>query len=82
MENLRGFARKVWVTYKFILGISDDYLGTQQLRQKLLDALLVHLDTLKVLQLSDPKDGNVKLFISYIAPSLRDFSINAINISQ
>jgi hypothetical protein len=62
--------------------ISDDYLETQQLRQKLLGAVLVFLDTLRVLQLSDPKDGNVELSFRDIAPSLRDFSINAINTCQ
>ncbi|PKG99899.1 hypothetical protein [Paraglaciecola sp. MB-3u-78] len=62
--------------------ISDDYLETQELRQKLLGAVLVFLDTLKVLQLSDPKDGNVELSFRDIAPSLRDFSINAIKTCQ
>jgi len=58
---------------------SDDYLETQELRQKLLGAVLVFLDALRVLQLSDPKDGNVELLFKNIAPSLQDFSINAIN---
>ena len=62
--------------------ISDDYLETQELRQKLLGALLVFLDTLKVLQLSDPKGGNVELLFRDIAPNLRGFSINAINSCQ
>ena len=59
--------------------ISDDYLETQELRQKLLGAVLAFLDTLKVLQLSDPKDGNVEMLFRDVAPSLRDFSINGIN---
>jgi hypothetical protein len=62
--------------------ISNDYLETQEIRQKLVGAVLVYLDTLKVLQLSDPKDGNVQLLFRDIAPSLRDFSINAVNPCQ
>jgi hypothetical protein len=62
--------------------ISDDYLEIQELRQKLLGAVLVFLSTLRVLQLSDPKDGNVELLFRDIVPSLRDFSITAINTCQ
>lgn len=62
--------------------ISDDYLETQELRQKLLGAVLVFLETLTMLQLSEPKDGNVEMLFRDIAPSLRDFSINAINVCQ
>ena len=62
--------------------ISDDYYEIQWLCQKLLGAVLVFLDTLRVLLLSGPKDGNVELLFKDIAPSLRDFSINAINTSQ
>jgi hypothetical protein len=62
--------------------ISDDYLGTQEPHQKLIGAVLVYLDTLRVLQLSDPKGGNVELSFRDIAPSLRDFSINVINTCQ
>ena len=62
--------------------ISDDYLETQELRQKLLGAVLVFLDTLRELQFSDPKDGNVELSFKDIVPSLRDFSINGINSCQ
>ena len=59
--------------------ISDDYLETQELRQKLLGTVLVFLDTLRVLQLSDPKDGNAELSFRDMAPSLQDFTINSIN---
>ena len=62
--------------------ISDDYVETQEIRQKLLGAGLVFLDTLQVLQLSDPKDGNVELLFRDIVPSLRDFSINGIDTCQ
>lgn len=62
--------------------MSDDYLETQQIRQKLLGAVLVFLDTLKVLQLSDPKDGNVELLFNDIAPSLKDFSISTMDNSK
>jgi hypothetical protein len=62
--------------------INDDYLEAQEIRQKLLGSVLVFLETLKILQLSDPKDGNVELLFRDIVPSLQDFSIEAINSCQ
>lgn len=57
--------------------IRDDYIEIQALRQKLLGAVLAFLITLKVLQLSAPKDGNVALLFRVVVPNFHGFPSRA-----
>lgn len=59
--------------------IRDVYIEIQALRQKLLGAVLAFLSTLKVLQLSAPKDGNVALLFRNVVPNFHGFSPKCIN---
>lgn len=82
-EKVTGFNEERPGQIRIVIEIfCDNYIETQALKQKVLGPLYLFINSITTLTLNEPKDSNIKMFFTDIAPALHNFKTVAVDSDQ